>query len=84
MISVEGAIKLQEKINKMKEEKDKSAGKLEQLMETLKEDFDCDTLEELQCLLDTKKQKIETLSKKIEKKTKEFENKWEGKIPGIL
>ena len=58
--------KMKRKADELRREADRAEGALEQLMEKLKEDFDCDTLEE-----------AEQLSKRLEKEAKEAEEQFD-------
>jgi len=61
--------KLKGKADELQREADRAEGALEQLMDKLKDEFDCETLEE-----------AEKLSKKLEKEAKKAEEDFETAI----
>lgn len=64
---------LKEKIDKAKEQKAKAEGQIEQIMETWKKEYGCNTIEEVREYQKNIETKIQTLDEKLEGVTKEIE-----------
>jgi len=67
---------LKRKIEAAKSKSERAAGVVEQLMRTLKRDWDCSTIEEGQEKLSDLRKKVERMSKDFEKKRVAFEEAW--------
>jgi hypothetical protein len=72
--------RLKTEIEKLRTKADKAEGALEQTMKTLKEDYDCDTIEEAQDLAKSKRKKEEKLKAKFQNTHDEFVGKWGEKL----
>ena len=80
MIDIDTLTELKKKIKRLKSEKDKAQGRIEQLLKTLKKDFNCITLEEAESLLNQTEKEQKHLEKKYEKALASFIEKWPLKI----
>ena len=73
---------LKDKVDQAQRQADKAAGALDQLMQQLKKEFDCDSLEEAE-KLKTKLQKEEVKKEKeFTDALEEFERQWGDKLKG--
>lgn len=77
MSNLQKYTELKEKVDKAKRERDRAAGALEQAEKQLKEQFDCNSLEEAEELLEAKQKDEARAEKKFEKAMTEFEEKWD-------
>lgn len=64
--------KLKDSAKRIKSEIDQAQGTLTAMMSTLKKDFDCETVEEGQKLLETMKESLELSEKIYESEVKKF------------
>lgn len=72
--------RLKKKADKLKAEADRAAGALDQTMKRLKEDFDCDDLEEAEKLLKKKEAAVEKAEQLYEKELTSFKAEWGEKL----
>lgn len=68
---------LKRQIDEAKDEVNKLEGRKEHLMQQLEEDWDCTTVEEAEKKQKSIEQNISKIEKKIQKGTKELEEKYE-------
>jgi peptidoglycan hydrolase CwlO-like protein len=71
---------LLKKVTAAKERAIRAAGAKDQLLQQLKKDFNCKTLEEGEEELRRLSKELATVQQKFETKFNEFESKWHGKI----
>ena len=83
MANVETVLKLQKKVKALEQEKERANGRMEQLMKTLLDEFDCKTLEEAEELLAEKEETLKQLEKEFDAKQKAFMKKWGKKLDNI-
>lgn len=67
---------LKEKVETKRREAERAEGALEVSMKRLKEEFECDTIEEAKALFKKQKKELERDEKEFKKKLKEYEDKW--------
>ena len=73
-------INLQTKVTKAQEEASKATGALDQIMQRLKDEFDCSTIEEAKNLLKKLEKKSEKEEKEFETALEKFENEWKEQL----
>ena len=74
--------KLKKQAESAQREADKAQGALEQILSQLKEDFDCETLEDAETLLDKLGEKERTKAEAFDTALAEFEEKYGDKLGG--
>lgn len=80
MIALDDFQALQRQVEKLKRDKDKALGALEQLKKQLLEEFDCKSLDKAKKLLDQLKRDELAAYDKYVKLKKEFEQKWKEQL----
>ena len=80
MSSINGFLKLKEKVEQAQQRADKAEGALSQIMKRLKDEFDCSTLKEAESKLKTLQKKEEALKEKFETAKEDFEEKWDERL----
>lgn len=73
-------VQLKRKVEQLKSDRDKATGALEQEMKKLKKEFDCDSLEEGETLLEKLTRKAEEAEEEFETAYTEFMAKWKEKL----
>lgn len=76
MIDLEKYDRLKKKADKAKEDIARAEGALEQQLKKLKEEFDCETVEQAETLLVTLKKEEAAAESAYNEKMVEFEKKW--------
>lgn len=76
----EDYLELKEQLEEKKNTLARLQGKKETLMQTLEDDFQCQTVEELQELLKKEKEILNKLENEYESKLKDFEDKYEKQL----
>lgn len=71
---------IKKKVETLKSSSERAQGALEQTMRKIKEEFEVETLEEAEKLLEKMHSEVDTMKVDFEKKLKEFEEEWEGVI----
>lgn len=69
-------LKLKKKVDKAEYAEQRLKGERKAVLETLKEDFDCNSAEEAKVLIKKLENKMEKLSKSLEEKMEQIENKY--------
>jgi len=69
---------LKEEIEEAKSEVSKLEGRREQMMDTLKKDWDCETLEEAETKLEKMRKDFETLEEQIQEGLEELDEKYKS------
>ena len=77
MNQIEYLTTLKSKVEKAKEKKARLEGNLEMLFKKLKEEFDVDTLEEAQELLDKKQKQLEMKQTRLDRSVKALKDRME-------
>jgi hypothetical protein len=77
VVDLNKVLELEKSIKKMENEKLKAEGKVEQLLKTLQDKFNCNTLNEAQALLEKKQSQLNKLEEQFTKKRTSYEDKWE-------
>ena len=67
---------LKDEVEQAKSDADKAKGALDQLMSQLKEEFDCDNLEEAKTLLKDFEKKRSKAAEEFEREMKTYQKKW--------
>ena len=80
MVDIDQAVNLKKQIKKLEQEKERATGRVEQLMKTIQEEFNCNTLEEAEQLLKEKQKKKKELEEKYETEHEKFMEKWGDKL----
>lgn len=76
-MSIEDFNALRDQVSKLQSQVDRAEGALQQTMETLKEEFGCETIEEAEKLAEQMRKETEALESKFEKAKEAFDAKWE-------
>ena len=76
MTEIDKILKLQKKLQELKESQIKLKSKYDFLLEQLKTDFDCNNLEEAQKKIKTLESELEDIQGALEKQLGEFEEKY--------
>ena len=71
---------LKAKVEQAQQKADRAQGSLDQLNKQLKEEFDCDDLEEAETKLEELTKEEKSISKEFETALKQFEDRWKEKI----
>jgi len=71
---------LKEKVEDTQKKADRAQGNLDQIMKQLKNDFDCDDLEEAKAILDKLEKELEETESEFDEAISEFEEKWGDKL----
>ena len=71
---------LKEKVEDIQKKADRAQGNLDQIMKQLKNDFDCDDLEEAKAILDKLEKELEETESEFDEAISEFEEKWGDKL----
>jgi hypothetical protein len=69
--------KLKKEVENARTESERAKGALEQLLKTLRTEFECNDLKEAKAALEELKAKRDRAHKKLEQALKEYEDKWE-------
>ena len=80
MIDLDAYARLRKRCEKAKDEVSRAEGALDQHMVSLKKDFDCETLEEAEALVEQLETEKNEASVKCEEAMAEFQEKWGEKI----
>lgn len=72
--------RLVDKVEKIKKELARATGMKDVLLTTLKNEFDCDTLEEGELLLKNLTNKMNSMEKEYQDRMSKFEEQWDDKI----
>lgn len=80
MIVLDNLSELIRKVERLKEQKSKSRGALDQLLKRLKKEFGCNSLKEAKVLLKKKEEEERSLAIQYSKKKKRFEERWKGEL----
>jgi len=78
MVELKRFEELKRKIEKIRKERDKAEGALDQVMVDLKEEFGCKTIKEAEARMAELKQDAEDSQEKYEAALEDFEKKWDG------
>lgn len=76
MNDVKRLAKLREKVATMQRDADKSHGRLEQVLGRIKEEFECEDLDEARALLKKLQDEREAKNNKFSKAMAKFQKKW--------
>jgi len=76
MATLEEYNQLKKKVDAAQQKADKAAGALEQIMKTLKSEFNCKTLEEAKKKLSQLKNKSTKIETELSEAIEAFEEKW--------
>jgi len=71
---------LKQKVDQYQREADRAAGALAQLLERLKEEFGCDSIEEAEKLARKLKKERDKTEKEFAEALEEFETEWGGEL----
>jgi aminopeptidase N len=74
MSNVEDFERAKKRIDRLRTERDQAAGRLESNLERLKADFDVDSIEEAESLLEQEQDKLDELEKKLDKQVEKLKN----------
>ena len=78
MMTVEEYESLKDEVDSFQSSLEQKRGELKQILKTMKEEFNCSTVEEAEKLLEELEAEQESLNKKLEKKTADLKEKWEA------
>jgi len=73
----QGLLDLREDIDEAKDKVNRLEGRKEHLLQQLKEDWDCDSIEEAKQLLQDLKQEVEEMEQKIKEAIQELKEKYD-------
>lgn len=76
MVDMDTIVKIKKEIKQAEEKKNKAQGKLEQLLETFKDEFECNTVEEAEEILGEMEAECEKAESKCEAELEKFKDKW--------
>ena len=76
MVNINTMMKLKKKVKRLEQEKDRAKGRVDQLLKTLKEKYDCSTLKKAKEQLRRMEEELEKLASEYEKKERNFEKRW--------
>lgn len=76
MIMLDDFESLKREVEEAQRKKDQAEGALAQLMKSVKKEFGCNSLQELQDLLDELKEQERQIARKVESKTEEFRKRF--------
>lgn len=79
-MSLDGYMELKKKVEQAQQRADKAEGALDQIMKRLKNEFDCNSLEEAESKLKTLQRKEVELKEKFEEAKEEFKEKWDDRL----
>jgi predicted nucleic acid-binding Zn-ribbon protein len=71
---------LRQKVQKLQRDADKAEGALNEQLKHLKEEFDCDSIEEAEAYLVELEKKVAAAEKIYRKELKEFRKQWGDKL----
>jgi len=77
MISIDRYQELQDSVNKKQQKLDRSKGALSQMEERLKNEFDCDSVEQAEKLLKKLEKEAAVAEKAFQKSFEAFEKEWD-------
>ncbi len=80
MIDLDEYQTLKRKAEKAKSDVARAEGALEQQMKSLKDEFDCESIEDAEKMLKDLEKKESVAETKYNKELEEFKNKWEDKL----
>ena len=80
MINIEEYQKLKKKSENAKADVARAEGALEQQMQKLKEEFDCETIEEAQKMLRNLEKQEKKAEEEYEKELTKFKEKWKDEL----
>lgn len=75
-INIKRIERLREQVNNLKREADRAEGALQTILTRLRNEFNCNTIEEAEQLLEKLKKRLETAEENFESEIKKFEEKW--------
>jgi len=71
---------LKERVEDAQKKSDRAQGNLDQIMKQLKNDFDCDDLDEAKDMLEKLEKELKKTEGEFDKAVLEFEKKWGDKL----
>ena len=80
MIDIDSVMELKKKVEKLKQEKERAKGRVEQLLKTLEEKFGCSNLTDARALLKRKKRALSKLENEFNERESAFREKWRDKL----
>lgn len=80
VVDIDTLTEIKKRIKRLESEKDKAQGRIEQLLKTLEEEFDCHNIEEAEELLMNKNLEQKGLEKKYKKELEAFMEKYGNKL----
>ena len=80
MVDINTVMELKKKVKKLEQEKDRSKGRVDQLLKTLEEKFDCTNIKQAQELLKKKEKELKKLDSEYEAQLNSFMEKWGDKL----
>ena len=80
MVDINEVMELKKNVKRLEQEKERAKGRVDQLLETLKEVFDCSSVKQAQELLKKKESELEMLGSKYKSSLNSFTEKWGDKI----
>ena len=80
MVDINTVMELKKKVKKLEQEKDRSKGRVDQLLKTLEEKFDCTNIKQARELLKKKEKELKKLDSEYEAQLNSFMEKWGDKL----
>ena len=76
MVDINVMIKLKKDVKRLGQEKDRAKGRVDQLLKTLEDEFDCSSLKEAQELLKKNERALKKLDGEYESRLDSFMEEW--------
>jgi hypothetical protein len=80
---IKRALELVEEVERLKRERDRSQGRMDQLLSRLKSEFDCDSLSQAEIYLHNLGQDIEKEEEELVSMLEDFKSKYHDKLEGM-
>lgn len=80
MVDIDAVMKLKKDVERLKQERDRAKGRVDQLLKTLKENFGCTNLKDARALLKRKKRALDALETEYQERESAFLEKWRDKL----